>query len=205
MNAPGFLRIPDEQKVQLTMMAVELVRRLDPRTPVFVSFDQPWAEYMAFEETDLSPLHFADLLVRADLGIAGLGLEINYGFWPGGTFPRDILDISEQIDFWALLGLPLITILSIPSSGAEDQLACRHAGRPLAKASPDGLSPQSQKRVVEQILPVLLAKQSVHAVVWNQVFDASVHQYANAGVFDANHRPKPALSSLIALRRDHLD
>ena len=50
---------------------IELVRSLDPDTPALVSFDQPWAEYMRQRESDFPPLHFADALVRADLGLGG--------------------------------------------------------------------------------------------------------------------------------------
>jgi hypothetical protein len=203
-NAPGILPLSDDQKVRLTVLCVETVRRLDPRTPVFVSFDQPWAEYMTSERTDLWPIHFADMLIRGDLGIAGIGLEINYGYWPGGTLPRDLLEISEHIDYWSLLGLPLIVQLAIPSSTEADAWACPDAGRPHSSAFSKVLSSACQKRLVERILPVLLAKRSIHAVVWNQVFDSIPHKYANAGVFDAVNRPKASLSSLIAIRRDHL-
>ena len=203
-NAPGILGLSDDQKVRLTVLCVETVRRLDPRTPVFVSFDQPWAEYMTSNRTDLWPIHFADMLVRADLGIAGIGLEINYGYWPGGTLPRDLLEISEHIDYWSLLGLPLIVQLTIPSSAEVDALACPDAGRPLGSAFSGILSSADQKQLVERMLPVLLAKRSIHAVVWNQVFDSFPHKYASAGVFDAANRPTSALSSLSAARREHL-
>jgi hypothetical protein len=203
-NATTALPLSDEQKVRLTMEVIEVTRHTDPRTPVFVSFDQPWGEYMSTEATDLWPLHFADMLIRADLGIAGIGLELNFGYWPGGTLPRDVLELSEHVDYWSLLGLPLILQLTIPSSGEPDTLAGADAGRPLVDAVPGGLSPQSQQWLVEQLLPAVLAKRSVHAVTWNQVFDSRPHKYAHAGLFDAEDRPKPALSSLIAARRDHL-
>jgi hypothetical protein len=203
-NASSILPLSDDQKVRLTVLCVETVRRLDPRTPVFVSFDQPWAEYMTSDRTDLWPIHFADMLVRADLGLAGLGLEINYGYWPGGTLPRDLLEISEHIDYWSLLGLPLILQITVPSSADGDALASDDAGRPLASAFPGPLTAAGQKELVDRMLPLLFAKRSIHAVVWNQVFDSLPHKFPSAGVFDAADRPKPALSSLIALRRDHL-
>jgi hypothetical protein len=203
-NAASVLPLSDDQKVRLTMEAIEVTRHADPRTPVFVSFDQPWGEYMSTDRTDLWPIHFADMLIRADLGIAGIGLEVNFGYWPGGTLPRDVLELSEHVDYWSLLGLPLIVQLAIPSSAEPDALASADAGRPLVDADAEGLDPQSQQRLVEQLLPALLAKRSVHVVSWNQVFDSWPHKFAHAGLFDAADRPKPALSSLIAARRDHL-
>jgi hypothetical protein len=63
----------------------------------------------------------------------------------------------------------------------------------------------SQRRWIDELLPMLVAKQSVHAIVWNQVFDSVGHKFPHGGLFDASARPKPSLSSAIGLRRDHLN
>ena len=78
VNTTGTLILPEEYRLRLTVDAIQLVVQIDARAPVIVSFDQPWAEYLVKEDLDLSPLHFADALVRAELGLAGLG--------PGGQF-----------------------------------------------------------------------------------------------------------------------
>ena len=88
-----------------------------------ISFDQPWAEYLAKEDFDLSPLHFADALVRADLGVAGVAMEMNLGYWPGGTQPRDLLAISRHLDRWSLLGIPLLAYLTLPSQEVTIRMA----------------------------------------------------------------------------------
>lgn len=205
VNAVGALSLSDEQRLRLTVFVIELTRRADPRTPLMVSVDQPWAEYLAKGETDLSPMHFAEMLVRADIGVAAIGLEMNFGYWPGGTLPRDVLEISQHVDQWSLLGLPLILLVNFPSRGGEDPLAAPDAGRPIPDAPEGGPCPESQKRCVERFLPVLLAKPSVQAIVWNQVFDSMPHKYPHAGLFDDQCLPKPALSSLIEIRRKHLE
>ena len=124
---------------------VELVRSLDPDTPALVSFDQPWAEYMRQRESDFPPLHFADALIRAGLGLAGLMLEINVGYSPGGTLPRHPLEFSRLLDAWSLLGLPLWLSLCAPSAYHEDPLAQAQDGaaagqldarRPSRRGSP---------------------------------------------------------------------
>ena len=205
VNKSGTVPLPEEQAMRLGVLAVETTRRLDPRTPLFISLDQPWGEYLAFDSSDLPPMHFADTLVRAELGIAGLGLEINLGYWPGGSLPRDVLEISELVDQWSLLGLPLILLLTLPSSCSDDPLARPDAGRPLATCLMDDAKPQFHKAWVERLLSVLLAKQSVHALVWNHVFDAFPHRYAHSGLFSAQGMPKPSLGVLLALRRAHLE
>jgi hypothetical protein len=149
-------------------------------------------------------MYFAEMLIRAELGVAGIGLELNLGYWPDGSLPRDVLEIGQLIDQWSLLGLPLIPIVSIPSGCDADPLASQSAARPIASSRGECPSMDSQKRLIEQLLPMLVAKQSVQAIVWNQVFDSTDHRFAHGGLFDASSRPKPSLSSVIALRRDHL-
>lgn len=205
MNTNGVPALSDEQRLQLTALAIETTRSADPRTPLIISVDQPWAEYVLGGETQLWPMQFAEMLLRADLGVAGIGLEMNLGYWPGGTLPRDILEISDHIDQWSVLGMPLVLLLTLPSSDSDDPLASEKAGVPLASAQDGGLSMESQKLQVERLTNVLLAKQSVQALVWNQVFDSMPHEYAHAGMFDTSCRPKPSLSSLIAIRRGHLE
>ena len=78
----------EEARLQVAAKAINTVRQLDPTTPVVITFDQPWAEFLATEQLDLAPLHFADALARADLGLSGVGLEINVGYHPGGSIHR---------------------------------------------------------------------------------------------------------------------
>ncbi len=104
LNVSDVLGLAEEQRLRLVAISVETVRQADPRTPIVVSIDQPCAEFMGEQECDLSPLHFADALVRAEIGLAAIGLEINLGYWPSGTGLRDVLEFGRQIDRWGLLG-----------------------------------------------------------------------------------------------------
>ena len=76
MNQDGAFEFSEEQRLRLVVEAVDRVRALDARTPMVVSFDQPWGEYIARKDQELTPLHFADTLVRGELGLAGIGLEM---------------------------------------------------------------------------------------------------------------------------------
>ncbi len=93
--------------MRLSARAVELTRSIDPHVPAIVSFDQPWGEDLGRKEMDFPPLHFADALVRANLGLSGLMLELNVGYTPGGTPLRDPLEVSRHLDYWSVLGVPL--------------------------------------------------------------------------------------------------
>jgi hypothetical protein len=203
MNSSSELALTEEQKLRLTVAALETLRKHDSRTPLIVSFDQPWAEYLAVQNFDLSPLHFADALVRAELGVAGIGMEINLGYYPGGALFRDLLEFSRLIDQWSLsLGLPLVLILTAPSDSTEDPGA-RRAVDPLLRGAANEPSARMQKQIVEQLAPFLLSKTSVQGIIWNQYCDDEPHKFAHAGLVRSG-QAKPALASLAALRQEHL-
>ena len=134
-NTAGVPSLSEAERLQLVARTVDLVRSLDPDTPALVSFDQPWAEYLRQQESDFPPLHFADALMRAGLGLTGVMMEMNVGYWPGGTLPRHPLEFNRLLDAWSLLGLPLWLSLCVPSAYHEDPLArtrrrCRRAVGP---------------------------------------------------------------------------
>ncbi len=201
---PAPLPLSDEQRLRLNVLAIDWTRRLDPRTPALVSVPQPWGEFLIDRRNELPPSQLVEMLIRAELGVAGIGLELNLGYWPAGSLPRGPLEISRLLDQWAQLGLPLIPFLCLPSDRGPDPRASSRVGGPLVAPADSLPSTSSQKQGLEQLLPLLLAKQSVQAVVWNQTFDTVPHRFAHGGLFDAQNRPKPSLGSLITIRRQHL-
>lgn len=202
INTSRCLNLTEEQKLRLTVSVVETIRRHDPHTPLVVSFDQPWAEYMSGDDTQLSPLHFADALVRADLGIAGLGVELNLGF-AHGSLPRDLLQIEARVDQWSGLGVPLFVLLTSPSCSQADPLA-QFQPRSRSVGSANGHSPRSQSDYAGHLVPVLLAKPAVQGVFWNQTRDAIPHEFACGGLFTPDDQPKPILDTLARIRAEHL-
>jgi hypothetical protein len=203
MNQDGAFAFSEEQRLRLVVDAVDRVRGIDARTPLVVSFNQPWAEYIARKDQELTPINFADTLVRGELGLAGIGMEIHYGYWPGGTMPRDGMDLSRLLDRWSQIGVPLMVFLSAPSSMGADALA-RHPARPLVDLRAGGVNPAWQQQVVEQLFPVLLAKPPVQAIIWDSWTDAQPHELYCAGLFDAANKPKPVYAVFGNLRRQLL-
>lgn len=193
-NTVDFLSLEEEEMVQLTAHVVEQIRSLDPQTPLVVGFDQPWGEYVGRRDVDFPPVYFADALIRANLGISGLLLEINQGYHPGGTLPRDLLDLSRQLDAWSTLGVPLYVSVCAPSADHDDPLA-RRTDRPIQS----DCSPKTQQAWAGRYLPMILAKPYVHGVFWSQLHDSVPHDFAHGGLFDFHRRAKPALATLTNL------
>ena len=203
LNVPDALRLTEENRLRLTVDSIETVKRLDPKVPIIVTFDQPFAEFLAAEELELSPIHFADTLVRAELGISGLGLELNFDYWPHGSTRRDLLEVNRLLDLWGSLGLPLVVFVTAPSSDDGDPQAPVGI-KTVAIAEPTGHSRESQDRFVAGLVPLLLSKPIVHAIVWNQLCDDVTHEFPYGGLFDFRQKKKKAIRTLGALRRTYL-
>ena len=199
MNSVELFSLSEREKLRLAARSVELIRSADPDTPVVISFDQPWAEYMSRRQIDFPPLHFADALVRTDLGISGLMLEINVGDAPGGTLPRIPLELGRQLDHWSIFDLPLLVSFSVPSSDTEDPSADRQV-----RHLPGIWTPQSQQAWAARNVPLLLAKPHIEAIFWNQLRDAEPHDFPHAGLFDAHRNAKPVLKTLASIRQLYL-
>ncbi len=193
------LAMSEQERLRLVARTVELTRELDPDTPALVSFDQPWAEYMRERHVDFPPFHFADTLVRADIGLSGLVMEMNLGYFPGGTMPRHILEFNRQLDAWSELGLPLWLSLCAPSAYHDDPLAVRKVA-----PRPGGWTPAAQQSLAARLIPFALARQSVQGVLWNQLLDSRPHDFPHGGLFDDRRQAKPALRTLAAIRRKYL-
>lgn len=181
VNNVDTLTLTEEQSLRLTLRSIEIVHELDSRVPVVISFNQPWGEYMARRDQDLSPLQYADTLVRADLGIAGIGLEMNLGAGPRSTLPRDVIEVGRQLERWTTLGLPLVILLTIPSEA-------------------DGFTSKVQQRWLESYLQLFSAKSSVHAVFWNQIRDEP-SETPGRGLVDDLGQPNATFGTLAAFRR----
>jgi hypothetical protein len=203
MNQDGAFMFSEEQRLRLVVEAVDRVRAVDARTPLVVSFNQPWAEHIARKDQELTPINFADTLVRGELGLAGIGMEIHYGYWPGGTLPREALEFSRQLDRWSQIGVPLMVFLSVPSGMGADPHA-RHPAHPLVELRPGGVNPAWQEQLVSRLFPILLAKQPIQAIVWDSWQDSQPHEFSSSGLYDSAGRPKPALKTLIDQKRELL-
>jgi hypothetical protein len=199
LGSPETLGLSEEESLRLAARTIELVHALDPGTPVVLSLDQPWGEYLSRKECDFSPIHFADALIRPGLGLSGLMLEVNTDYWPGGTLYYDLLSFSRRLDYWAMLGLPLHLSICAPSGSHEDLLAQHRVKR----LSPQW-TPKTQQLWANRYVPLMLAKPYVQGVLWGQLRDSEPHKFPHGGLFDIRRHPKTTLRILASIRQAHL-
>ncbi|MFV2067038.1 MAG: endo-1,4-beta-xylanase, partial [Pirellulales bacterium] len=208
INLAGALSLTPQQRLEMVIRAVEVTGRLDPQTAKIVSFDQIWGEAKDHQGEEIEPLQLADAFVRANLGLGGFGLELNIGYYPGGTSQRDMLAFSRQLDMWSLLGLPLLITLVVPSSSADDPqaVADRHGEPPRVCFGADRElpSPASQQAWIARYIPLMLAKNGIQLIVWNQLDDRQPHGFPHGGLVDSTGRVKLALATLSDIRKEYL-
>lgn len=196
LNAVNDMRWSDEEILRMAVSVIETVRRGDDRTPVLLTIDQPWSEYLRDDSEGISPLHFADALIRADLGLSGLTLELDFDRWPNGTLPRDPIELSRLIDRWAMLGLPLMVIISSPTQNDTAASADQVSTWDSRHKSGNCVNPQT-------LVGLLLSKPSVHAVIWNNLQGGN-DVASNSGLLNNNGTPTQFLKQLTAIRKNYL-
>jgi len=197
------LGLSEEEQVRLTARVLQTARQADPNAQLIVNFDRPWGEWLGSGPFQLGPLHLADSLARADLGLSGIGLEIAPGFLGLGSVMRSLGDYSRLLDTFALVNLPLHVTLVAPSSAAADP-----AADPNAKLDPsqwprvpdDAL----QREFAERWLSLTVAKPFVRSVVWGTFNDSAPHLYPNSGLIRADGTVKPVVEAMTALRSAYL-
>jgi len=132
----------------------------------------------------LSPLQFADALVRAELGINGIGIDLSFGGSANECTPRDFLELGRMLQQWSSLQLPLVVGVSLPtdSEEADDELPSEGCWDTASSLN---------------LLRVLRSKPSVQALFWNQLTDGTAQR--PGGVLTTDRRPKKMLHQLRTL------
>jgi hypothetical protein len=195
-NTGGELTLTEEQRLTLSARALETAQRVDEESQLLIRIDQPWGQYQARGQHRLTPLQFVDALIRSGVALSGVNLEFGVGFRPCGTSPRDPLELSQLIDQWSLLGIPLHVTLACPSDtradpqGDRDLDVEKHGWR-------TPWTPAAQAEWADTNLPMLLAKESVVSIFWAHFSDAVPHRFPHAGLMSAEGTPKPAVGRLI--------
>ena len=206
IHRPGstdVLGMSEEDQIRLTARLLQVARQADPAAQFLVGLDRPWAEWMASSQFQLGPLHLADYLARAELGMAGIALEIAPGYSSPGSHMRDLLEFSKLLDLYALLNYPLYLSIVMPSSAAPDPQA-----DPSVQVEtdqwPSPPTDANQAAIAARWIALAVAKPFVRSVTWRQLDDSSPHFYPHGGLIRPNRTPKPLLDWLKNFRAELL-
>ena len=200
VNTAEVLSLSEQERLRLAARIVELVRSLDPDTPLLVSFDQPWAEYMR----------------QARVGFPSVALRRRSD--PGGGRTVGLDDGDER----RLLSRrnaasPSVGTRSPPGDMERVWVAAvvvafgapapntRTPWHTIRAPCPRGIGTAATQRAwMARFVLLSLAKLTVQGVLWNQLRDSEPHDFPHGGLFDDRRRAKPALRSLTSIRQIHL-
>lgn len=182
----------DQEQIHLTYELTSWLKEKAPHIPQIIGIDQPFGESQIIRNCK-SPLQLADNLIRMEAPISAFCLELNLGYYPEGTWIRDLFAFNDLLDSWGQFDHPLILQLRIPGGvrTIDDE-----EGDQFVAAGFD-----SQASWLEKIAMLALAKQNVAGVFYAQVFDHPEDQYFGAGLISTQETAKPAMDSIKKVRQ----
>ena len=196
-----FLGLSEDEQIRIATRAIQVARQADPSAQFTVGVDRPWAEWMGDGSYQLGPLYLADYLVRADLGLSGIAIEVAPGYSSPGSHLRDLLEFSKLLDLYAHLNLPLHIWMSFPSSISTDSQADPNIRVEAGQwaSFPDEMT---QATWGAKWLALAVAKPFVRSVSWSQIADGNKHLYPNGGLYNPLGAEKPLLGWIKAFREE---
>jgi len=185
-NRGGVAELDEEQRLNLLVRAIEAARQVDEHTQISLRIVQPWGEYLSQTKNRLSPMQFIDTLRRCGVRLGEINLDIRVDSLPSPTLWRDSLSLSQMLDQWSLLQLPINVMLSLP-------------------AIPDGRDAEAeivQAEWLERAVMMCLAKERVVGIYctnWNENPDTAVP----TSLISSNGEPRESLNRLSLLSEQY--
>ncbi len=115
-NRGGVADLDEEQRLNLVVRTIEAARQVDEHTQISLRVVQPWGEYLSQTKNRLSPMQFIDTLRRCGVRLGEINLDFRVCNLPSPTLWRDTLSLSQLLDQWSLLQLPINVMLTLPSA-----------------------------------------------------------------------------------------
>ncbi len=197
-NCSTAVHITEHAILWLNLRLAQTVRQIAPDAELVVTITRPWGDYMAVEDHEHSPFVFADMLLRSEINLAALEIEIVMASSGRESYARDLLDTSRLLDYYSLLGAPLRVSLgypSLPPISEETELEATEG------SWVGGVKPEVQSSWAEAFVPLALCKPYTQSVSWICCASNAANPMAECGLWDNQGQPRPALHELGKLGR----
>ncbi len=190
-----------ERVMDLTRIAVLLVRKLQPSAKVQVEIAQPWGEYFATSRRSIPPTVYAEMLGQAGIAVDALALKLHVGQALPGRSTRDLMSLSAILDRYAELDKPIVvSAIGAPGRPAEPGPGGAGADDPGFWRTP--WSAERQAEWLTQAVAIAASKPFVHSVCWQDLTDAALPGEApGCGLVTEAGSPKPAAARFAELRK----
>lgn len=184
--------LTEEVRLRLLSRALDIIQQIDNKLEVSIRITDPWGIYHGEGNHILTPVNFIDMLTRARGRVSSLKLVLTDSYEHVTTPPFDWLELSRLIDYWSALGIPLQVLLAAPSTGTRMPNARYQVDPQEAHL----LSPESQSDWYANVIPLLVAKESISGIQFDHFHDGASHRYAAAGFVDAAGKTKSSFQQL---------
>jgi hypothetical protein len=191
-----------DQLMDLTRMAVGLVKKVHAAGRTMIELTQPWGEYYAGNQRSIPPMLYAEMIVQSGIQFDVFGVQLKFGVPSDGCWQRDLFQISSLLDRFAPFSKPvMISALQVPSVSA-----------PPSSAGTAGIwrkpwSEALQAKWLEAVTDVALSKPFVEAICWQDLVDlppkilAAGQSVPHGGMANMDATPKQSMKTWAALRR----
>jgi hypothetical protein len=197
-----------DQLMDLTRMAAMLVKKLQPAAKTLVEVRQPFGEYYAGNPRSIPPLMYADLIVQSAIPFDGFAVQVLMGQAQPGQFTRDLMQISNLLDQFAVFGRPLYVTFAAPSEPVTAMMLAVPQGEEPADENAGvwrkPWSPVVQSHWLEAVMQVALGKPFIEGVAWQEVVDHPGIDLPLSGLLTEELAPKLAMKRFVGYRRSLL-
>lgn len=191
-----------EQLMDLTRMAVMLVKKVHPQARTLIEITQPFGEYYSTNQRSIPPLMYAEMIVQAGIPFDAFGVQVVMGpdgGGGGGHNVRDLMQISALLDRFNGLGKPMhVTAVAAPSESETGETAGPDAPRGYWRKP---WSQLVQAHWMEAVMKIALSKPFVEAAAWMDAVDHEDSEVPATGLLTAQLQPKTSFRRIVSLRK----
>ncbi len=181
-----------DQMLDLTRMANLIARQSRPGARTMIELTQPFGEHCASNRSSLPPLAFVDRAIQDGIRVDCIGVQLLFGQREGGRASRDLMQISDLLDRFVVLEMPVVvSAFGVPNEPIDDQGGWWH----------DAWTAQIQSRWMSRVFAMAMSKPNVETVVWTDLYDHQRAGLPHGGLVADDGHSKPVLQRLINTRK----
>jgi len=196
LNAFNHFGFSFEQILEMTRAANMAVKQGSERSLKIIEISNPWGEYYATKVNTIPPLVYIDMVVQSGINFDAFGLQMQFGKNESGMHIRDMIQISEVLDYFGPVAKPLyITEVAVPSESGQGLYDGATAGQWHGQW---GQSQQGQW--IEQFYEIALSKPFIDAITYSNLADTKNSTIASSGLLNSQLEHKKSYHTLRRLR-----
>lgn len=192
LNSYNFFGFNFEQVLEITRAVNLAAKTASSRSVKIIEVSSPWGEYYATTPNAIPPMVYVDMVAQSGINFDAFGLQLHFGKNQLGMHVRDMMQISDVLDYFGLVAKPLyITGVEVPGQSGDGLYDDELAGFWHNK-----WNQENQAEWLEQFYKIALSKPFVDTVTYGNLSDVSNSLIANSGLFNEKLEPKESFKTL---------